>query len=84
MKPRAPRRHLQIDRVVLRGIAREQPDVLLKSLQTELTRLLGEPEFAHGLHSRHVAATPSGILQPATLTQLGAQVARRLVYGIRS
>jgi hypothetical protein len=79
--------HLHIDRVVLRGVPREQRDALMRELRAELARQLAAPDFAKNLHGRHIASIRGGELQvcaDAAPDELGARAAQRLVQGIRS
>lgn len=82
----SPRIHLHVDRVVLRGIAREQRDVLMRGLHTELSRLLAAPDFAHGLQSRHCASVRGGELRTTHDSgpgELGTQAAQRVLQSLR-
>jgi len=78
--------HLTIDRVVLRGIPREQRDALMSGLHAELSRLLAAPDFARGLQGHHVASVRGGELRTAAEAgpgELGKQAAQRIAQGIR-
>jgi len=82
----APRIHLTIDRVVLRGIAREQRDALMRALQAELSWLLTAPDFTKGLQGQHRASFRGGELHTrhdAGPGELGKQAAQRVLQGIR-
>ena len=83
---RPPRIHLTIDRVVLRGIPREQRDPLLRALQTELSRLLAAPDFTQGLQGQHRASVRGGELRTAHDAgpgEIGKQAAQHVLHGIR-
>lgn len=83
---KATRIHLTIDRVVLRGIPREQCDALMSGLHSELSRLLVAPDFAQGLQGHHVASVRSSELRTAAgagPAELGKQAAQRIAQGIR-
>lgn len=81
---KATRIHLTIDRVVLRGIPREQRDALMSGLHSELSRLLVAPDFAQGLQGHHVASVRSSEVRTAAgPDELGKQAAQRIAQGIR-
>ncbi len=77
---------LNIDRLVLRGFAREDRDAIAAGLSAELERLLAAPELARGLMGRdgrarlRIGAVPIGAgSEPA---EVGAQTARGIAQGI--
>lgn len=55
----APRIHLHIDRLVLRGVGRERQQDLVSTLRAELQARFAAPGFADALgRSRHQAGLP--------------------------
>lgn len=81
----APRVILHIDRLVLRGVAPEQRDALVRALRQELGRRLAEPAYREALSSRHVvkvATAPLAVRGPSG-EALGRQSARLIARGIR-
>ena len=83
----ALRIHVHIDRLVLRGVPREQRDALVASLQRELVRQLAQPGGHADLHPWHAATLRSNLptLQAgATPAQIGTSAARAIVKVVRS
>jgi len=76
---------LHIDRLVLRGIPREQCDALVRGLHEQLSRALAEPAAIAKLKSRHMPSMRGGELKLAPDTgaaELGGRVARKLMQGL--
>ena len=88
MKRQAQRVNVSIDRLVLRGIPREQRDAIAEGLQAELQRQLGDPAVAGRFRSsRSVAAVrakPVALSDSTKPAQAGARAARSLIGSIRS
>lgn len=80
-----PRVILHVDRLVLRGIPREQRDALVLALRQELSRQLAAPAFREGLTGRHVAALATAPLAAGRTSPagLGRQSARLIAKGLR-
>lgn len=82
----APRVRVHIDRLVLRGVPREQRDALVRSLEAEMTRQLSQPGAHEGFRPLH-AASRRGALPAAkegsAAVQLGTAAARALVRSLK-
>ncbi len=85
-QPPVHRVTVHIDRLVLRGFAREDRDAIAAGLSAELERLLAAPDLARGLMGRdglarvRIGAVPIGPGSPPT--EVGAQTARGIAQGI--
>lgn len=81
-----PRVHLHIDRLVLRGVPREQRDAVVRSLENEIARQLAQPGAHENFRPRHAPSLRTGPLtlaEGATPKQLGASAARALVRSLK-
>lgn len=82
----APRIRVHIDRLVLRGVPREQRDALVRSLETEMARQLAQPGAHEGFRPLHAASRRSALPalgEGAAPAQLGASAARALVRSLK-
>lgn len=83
----APRVHLYIDRLVLRGFSADQRAAISEQLRSELARLLANPEVAASLRqAQHLAALR--ISEPIRMTSaahrtVGTQAAASIGQGLR-
>jgi hypothetical protein len=88
MTDRPQRVNVTIDRLVLRGFAADQRDVIAAALTRELSERLGDPANAAQLGpSRSLAslcATPMHVTSPTAPQTIGAQAGRRLARSIQS
>lgn len=76
---------LHIDRLVLRGIPREQRDALVRGLHEQLSRALAEPAAIAKLKSRHTPSLRGSELKLApdtSASELGGMVGRKLMQGL--
>lgn len=76
---------LHIDRLVLRGIPREQRDALVRGLHEQLSRALAEPATIAKLKSKHTPTLSGSELKLApdkSASELGGMVARKLMQGL--
>jgi hypothetical protein len=83
---KAPRVHVRIDRLVLRGMTREDRDAFVASFERELSRQLVQPRVSSEFQSCHVPALrakPSALPRDASPKQLGASAARALAQGLK-
>lgn len=78
--------HLHIERLVLEGVAIDQPGVLRRALAQELTGLLMEgglsPELRHGGAVPSVRGGAIELGQGSNPARLGAQIAGAVYRGI--
>ena len=84
-----PRRvNVTIDRLVLRGFAADQRDVIAAALQAELQKQLVDPAIRGQFRdSRSIASLPQRSVPLAAAAkpqQIGRQAGRQLVRSIRS
>ena len=78
--------HLHIDRLILDGVPAEEPQVLRRAFEAELTRRLGDDGLARRFQARAaVPRVPGGnmrVTHRADAAQLGRQIARAVHHGI--
>lgn len=81
-----PRVHVHIDRLVLRGVSREQRDAVVRSLEGEIARQLAQPNAHESFRPRHASSLRAGSLtlpENSTPKQLGTSAARALVRSLK-
>ena len=79
---------ISIDALVLKGFRHEDRHAIAEGLTQELTRQLGDREFAHRMTTlcdvRHLRAGSAAIDHGASPRQIGASAGRQIGKGIPS